>query len=41
MNAAIDLIRGDNLPNKKEYYLSDSKKFFTSQQNNLFKNFIS
>jgi hypothetical protein len=41
MNAAIDLIRGDNLPNKKEYYLSDSKKFFSQQQNNLLKNFIS
>lgn len=41
MNASIDLIRGDNLPNKKEYYLSDSKKFFSQQQNNLLKNFIS
>jgi hypothetical protein len=41
MNAAIDLIRGDNLPNKKEYYLSDSKKFFATQQNNLFKSLIS
>ncbi len=41
MNASIDLIRGDNLPNKKEYYLNDSKKFFTTQQNNLLKNFIS
>ena len=41
MNAAIDLIRGDNLPNKKEYYLNDSKRFFGTQQNNLFKNLIS
>lgn len=41
MNASIDLIRGDNLPNKKEYYLSDSKKFFSQQQNNLLKNFLS
>lgn len=41
MNAAIDLIRWENLPNKKEYYLSDSKKFFTAQQNTLFKNMIS
>ena len=41
LNASIDLIRWDNLPNKKEYYLSDSKKFFAQQQNNLLKNFIS
>jgi hypothetical protein len=41
MNAAIDLIRGDNLPNKKEYYLRDSKEFFSSQQNNLLRNFVS
>lgn len=41
MNAAIDLIRGKNLPNKKEYYLNNSKDFFAQQQNTLFKNFIS
>ena len=40
INASIDLIRWDNLPNKKEYYINDSKKFFTEQKNNLFKNII-
>lgn len=41
MNASIDIIRGKNLPNKKEYYLNSSKDFFATQQNTLFKNFIS
>jgi hypothetical protein len=41
MNASIDIIRGKNLPNKKEYYLNSSKDFFAEQQNTLFKNFIS
>lgn len=40
LNASIDLIRKDNLPNKKEYYLKDSQQFFAQQQNNLTKNFI-
>lgn len=41
MNAAIDLMRGDNLPNKKEYYLKDSKEFFSKNQDTLLKNIIS
>ncbi len=41
MNAAIDVIRGKNLPNKKEYYLSDSKEFFAKNQITLLRNFVS
>ena len=40
MNASVDLIRWDDLPNKKEYYLSDSQKFFSQQGMNVVKNFI-
>ena len=35
-----DSIRWDDLPNKKEYYLSDSQKFFSQQGMNVVKNFI-
>ena len=41
MNASIDIIRGDDLPNKKEYYLSDSQNFFMSQGATAVKNFVS
>lgn len=40
MNASVDILRGENLPNKKEYYLSDSQDFFISQTNTVLKNFI-
>lgn len=40
MNAAIDLMRWENLPNKKEYYLKDSKDFFAKNQTTLLKNII-
>lgn len=41
MNASVDLIRGANLPNKKEYYLTDSQNFFMSQSTTAVRNFIS
>lgn len=40
LNASIDLLRWDNLPNKKEYYLRDSQEFFKQNQTAVFTNFI-
>ena len=40
MNASVDIIRGANLPNKKEFYLSDSQDFFVSQTSTALKNFV-
>ena len=40
MNASVDIIRWANLPNKKEYYLSDSQDFFVSQTSTALKNFV-
>lgn len=40
MNTSVDLIRGEDRPNKKEYYLSDSHNFFAQQASTALKNLI-
>ncbi len=40
VNSAIDIIRGDNLPHKKEYYLTEVKDFFTKNQTTLVSNLV-
>lgn len=40
MNATVDLRRGEDLPNKKEYYLTDSQNFFLEQDETIVKNFL-
>ncbi len=39
-NASVDILRGVNLPNKKEFYLSDSQKLFVDSMGDLVKNFF-
>lgn len=40
LNASIDIIRGKDLPHKKEYYLTEVREFFTTHQTTLLSNIV-
>lgn len=39
-NAATDIIRGGNFPNKKEHYLKEVANILNSQKNTIIKNMV-